>query len=368
MKRSIYLLLALVAVFCCGSSLSAQGWLRTLSAIPDYLMDVYEESPYQSEICSYTGKLDDAPIVYVNKSIESSPLNKPMTYVFSNMWEFLGYDKIRLSAFVSGLKLSETALVAGDFEYARYNVNEYTRPKELVGPAMHDFDLVVLRRKNDFVGYWCEPAVGSINYGWPDIRILDDGTVMTANAHAVRYFTKKEGRIVCECYLDCNNYHYIGSKNVLGGELPTVTILSDNLIRKTYKKGKVELCKVRLSEEDIAKNKEKWAAVYEKEGRTTKSVVADHILWWNGVGKTKYESEPYPHSMWCFREGGQEPSPQSVESINSLRPYGKASAFQSHKKAVPEKAAQKPADTQETHGFLARLIAGIKGFWAGLFA
>ncbi|MBR4748837.1 MAG: hypothetical protein IK083_04610 [Abditibacteriota bacterium] len=385
MKRSIYLLLALAAagVICCGSFPSAWGdsvpimQTMTFSSIPYYLLDVYEESPYQSEIRSYTSKLDDAPIVYVNKSIESSPVNKPMTYMFRNTWEFLGYDKRRLSAFVSGLKLSETALVAGDFEFARYNVNEYTIPKELVGPAMLDYDLVVLRRDKDFVGYWCEPAVGSINYGKPDIRILDDGTVMTANAHAVRYFTKKEGRIVCECYFECNSYNHIGSKNVPIGGAPSVTILSDNLIRKTYNKGKVELCKVRLSEDDIAKNKEKWAAVYKQEDRDKKPVGADHVLWWNGVGKkrvaTFYESEPYLHSMWCFREGGEEPSPQAVESINSLKPYGKLSALVSstRQKAVPEKASQTPAvpaGRQSLTGLLARMFNKAKDFWTRMFA
>ena len=115
-----------------------------------------------------------------------------------------------------------------------------------------------------------------------DVKKIADNTYMVVyqKIEYVKYIHTDNSKIVSETYwlVDAG----FPSGGSMSGMIPVYPIsgkiLTDNIIRFEWKDGKIEHWKVRLTKEDIEKNKEYGL----KQG--FKNTEDNVLLWWNGVG------------------------------------------------------------------------------------
>ncbi len=316
-KRAVYVIL-IVLLFYAGGVIFRNMYEVAapvpLIRVPSFLKGIYEQDLYTTDIRTYGKCMTLAPYVYVSKSLRSWPEGRQM-YLCWSEYPFLEYGEKRFERFLKTLKPHEAGDCRINYQYARYRITQFEPVKS---PRYKDYDMVVVRDKGRVIGRWTEPAVGNWNFGKPDIRRLPDGRYMVANGHAVRYISEKRGKRVVECYFDpgapdVGSFH-VGPLAGSGGR-PEVTILTDNVIRLAYKNGDVEHRKVRLSREDVDKNTEKLNPVFAEHNRKSSGIAGNkHLLWRNYKPKPLYEGQ-FSGEMWCFREGGEEPSAEAYSDM-----------------------------------------------------
>ncbi|MBR4749894.1 MAG: hypothetical protein IK083_10050 [Abditibacteriota bacterium] len=171
---------------------------------------------------------------------------------------------------------------------------------------------------------------------------------------------------------------YAGNRTIVepGARSPEYKILSDNVVCQSYSDGSVEHWKISLSDEDIEKNREKWREEYTREnGKFAKYDAGNkHLLWWNGVGKRRsIMDDTHIQAMWCYHEGGEEPSAESYASMIFAKTMGEPARVSRSRSAAGPSAQRAEATSSEEMGnaapsLFARLIAKVKDFFAGLFA
>ena len=148
-----------------------------------------------------------------------------------------------------------------------------------------------------------------------------------------------------------------------------VRILTDNIIRLQYPNGLVEHWKVRLSEEDIEKNMDKYEKTFKKRERW---VGGDKCLLWSNGKKGGFKIQ----KMWCYNESDQEPTYDNtgladitadISDVQSSVSVSAADKRPNEKAAAPKVQNEKP-EARAATGWLAGLMARVKSWFAGLFA
>ncbi|MBP5274893.1 MAG: hypothetical protein ILO36_08170, partial [Abditibacteriota bacterium] len=189
-----------------------------------------------------------------------------------------------------------------------------------------------------------------------DIAITADGRYMIVTDELVFYATADDKRILSELYGGNRIYFFNIARPA------DVRILTDNVVRVSYKSGLVEHWKVRLSEEDLEKNIEKY--------KTEEKHLADKcLLWSNGKGKP-YKSQ----AMWCYYESDSEPVYDNTNladitaDLSDLQNSVLASAAKQTNENVAAVASGNGLSEEAATGRSAGLVARIKTFFARLFS
>ncbi len=357
--KNVTIVILLMLIFCCVGEAQAEFSLDPnkntlvrepipMKAVPDYLMSVVydEEGVYKPEVVSYSKDIDKAGMITVVKHLYDHPVwSRDRCFLYYS-GTFLSDNDENLDKMCKQVPLVSRTVKYDRFEFLKYNadkyinyINKYTGSK---------FSVVKDRGK---VIWYFEGEVPE------DIAITNDGRYMIATACSV-YFVKPAGeRIVAEMYGGNRIY-------MIGTVWPdNVRILTDNIIRVSYSSGLVEHWQVRLSEEDVEKNLKKY--------ETAEKHLADKcLLWSNGKGKP-YKSQ----AMWCYDESDQEPvydNTNLADITADLSDLHKSVSVSVPKKQTNEKAAAAASGNgmsdEAATGLFARLVAKVKGFFAGLFS
>ncbi len=367
-----------------------------LDHLPSYLNDVYENDFYHSKISVHTRDIDKARIVFVNKAL-FYPKTKTLSYTFRGD-TLLGAIGERLDNAVRELPVVKECDLGKDFHYTRYDAEKYAK-------KVYDASfLAVIRYKGRIIWYWNEEDL-------PDARLLEDGRFLVVTADSAFYITETKERLIAEVYSG-NRQIWRGTANTgfFGVQHPEVKILTDNVVRQAYPdSGCVEHWKIRLSEEDAEKNRDKYLFFvrkqlmdpdgseeyddakwreYVKKRKNKKNadpeLRADHLavdrtmLWVNGIGlkgTINHVTVPFFESpqialkeqlMWCWHEGGDEPSAESYSEMSYEKTVGIRNGDVSSGSALATGKEGRAAETKD--GFFASLFGRIKTFFAGLFA
>ncbi|MBR4748719.1 MAG: hypothetical protein IK083_03985 [Abditibacteriota bacterium] len=328
-----------------------------MNALPDYLLNVYEDDFYHSVITVHTKDIDKARLILVTKKI-NYPKAEKLTYTYRPD-TLLGVIGDKIDSVVKELTAVKECDLDNDFHYTRYDAEKYARE------VYDDSFLAVITYKGRIIWYWNEENI-------PDAKLLPDGRFMIVTSDSAFYITEMKDRLVAEVYSG-TRIIWRGSKHTgySGIQHPKVEILTDNVLRQSYSDPDgicVEHWKIRLTEEDVTKNID---AFYEDEHdkygvRTPLGSGIRALLWCNdgkleGTPTRNWLKTKTRQNMWCYHEGGKEPAADSYDGISmekTLMVSGKAPS------RLP--GASNPVSDRRTS--LARLIAKVKDFFAGLLA
>ncbi len=357
--KNFKVFLLFVLVFCCvgaaNAALSPDLFKRTLrierihmDVIPEYIMPVLGDPGdiYMPEINSYSKDIDKAKMIVVIKKLYGrSVLDSDRSFVYYG-GTFLGNNDENIDKMCTLVPLRNKSVKYDRFEFLEYNAGNYIN--YIGGSDGSVFSVVKDRGK--IIWYFEGEKPG-------DIAITNDGRYMIATAWSVFYVDPTGKRIISEMYS--------GNRIYMEGVLTpnNVRILTDNVIRVSYSSGLVEHWKVRLSEEDLEKNKEKY--------KVDEKHLADKcLLWSNGKGKP-YKSQ----AMWCYYESDQEPvydNTNLADITADLSDLHKSVSVSVPKKQMNEKAAAAASGNgmsdEAATGLFARLVAKVKGFFAAFFS
>ncbi len=321
-----------------------------LSELPAFLQTIYENDRfYKSKILSYNKDIQKSFLIEVEKTPYKKGLSLRYEYCGDSL---LSLIEQRLDAVCKKLPVVKRGVLHERYECCMYDASEYA-DKVLNNPY-----LTVVKDHGRII--WC---VNAESIG--DVAQLYDGRYFVVTEQSAYYVTVTDDRIIGEVYFG-NRRVAASNQYVDRSRLPvSVTILTDNVIRQEYEDGSIEHWKIRLSEEDVDKNTEKRREVYENEGRSVPIEAGDKcLLWWNGKGKGSLTRNN--QKMWCYHEGGPEPTADSYSEMSLAKTVSdRGAAVKSAAAATdhPEKGK-----TSAATGWFGSLVARIKGFFAGLFS
>ncbi len=324
--------------------------------VPDYLASVYydPDDTYLPRVICFCGDIRKARHIIVEKCLYDKPVWEKMTgdkRYQSYSGTFLSDNKENIDKMCKMVPLIKQTV-----KYDRFEILQYDAAKYITNIKKHPYStsFSVVRDKGKIIWY----MIGEVP---EDIAVTKDGRYMIATMYSVFYTDASGKRIVSEMY--SGNRHYWP-----GEETPDdVRILTGNVIRIHYPCGRIEHWKVRLSDEDIEKNMEKYEKVY---GSKEKHSGGDNCqLWSNGI-----YSMLKTNVMWCYYESGEEPVYKDAgladvsADVSVLRNAAKASAYK--KPAVKRNASADGGNTAAgaAKGFFASLFGRIKTFFAAVFA
>ncbi|MBP5274766.1 MAG: hypothetical protein ILO36_07510 [Abditibacteriota bacterium] len=251
--------------------------------------------------------------------------------------------------------------INGDYTYTVYDGEEYTKDLHVISV------IGVLRHSNRIIWYGTQDGekltLSQRTLPLVDVKELADGRYLIVTDDAEYYVEDQGERLVAEVYA--------GNRTIATVKLhtPVYKILSDNVVRQSYDDGSVEHWQISLSDEDIEKNREKWREYYTRENGDFAKYDAGnkHLLWWNGIGKRRsVTDETHIQAMWRYHEGGPEPAAESYSEMSLAKTVSGRGALA--KGVSAPNAGQQKGETSASTGWLAGLVAKVKGFFAGLFA
>ncbi len=357
--RSIIIAFLIVCVCSCAAyaaftSNPKEGTLRLekipLPAVPDYLLSAAGD-PYDlyiPDVICYNKNIDSAKQIILNKRLCGKSIwDKDRTFWFYG-GTFLSDNNENIEKMRKMVPLVKRTVLYDRFEVLEYDANDKINYINQPSPYLV---LSVVKDHGKTIWYF-------EGHPFRDIAITADGIYMIATDELVFYTTCDGKRIVSELY-GGNRIYFLGAKRPAG-----IRILTDNVIRAEYDNGCIEHWKVRLSEEDVEKNMEKFK-IDEKEKH-----LADRCLLWSN-GKT---SKSISQAMWCYYESEEEPAYKET-NLADVRTADvsafKRAASSSAAGNLPAKAASADAANsagEAKTGFFASLFGRIKTFFAGLFA
>ncbi|MBQ9358314.1 MAG: hypothetical protein IJT95_02085 [Abditibacteriota bacterium] len=318
--------------------------------VPGYLQSAYYDTDgiYEPEVLFYNSSIENARhIIVCKRTYDKGVYN----HVFGDKHFFsyggFIYDNNEdLGKICSKVPLLKRTVKYDRFEFLEYNAEKYIDYIKK-DPYSTAFSVV---KDRGMVIWYNEGEVPE------DIAITNDGRYMIATMYSVFYSYPAAGKIISEMYSGNRHYwsYYPGPKSV--------RILTDNIIRLEFASGLIEHWQVRLSEEDIQKNMEK----YNKEEKWR----ADKCLLWSNGKKRANKSQ----AMWCYYESDTEPTYKdtNLAAITAEIPVFTrmvSSSASGNESAAADDTSGIGADEEAVKtGWFARLIAGIKTFFAGLFS
>ena len=259
------------------------------------------------------------------------------------------------------LPVVTTQTINGEFNYTVYDGEKYAK-------ELHVVSLFgVLRHNNRIIWYGSQGGEKTIlserTLPLVDIKQLDDGRYLIVTDDAEYYVEDQGERLVAEVYA--------GKRTIAKPkkDYPVYRILTDNVVRQSYDDGSVEHWKIVLSDEDIEKNREKWREQHtRKNGDFEKLSAGDkHLLWWNGVGKRRsVMDDTHIQAMWCYQEGGQEPTAESYSKMSLAKTGSDSGTFVTNVAAPKDQLLKREAGAST--GRLAGLVARVKSWFSGLFS
>ncbi|MBQ9359199.1 MAG: hypothetical protein IJT95_06615 [Abditibacteriota bacterium] len=287
-----------------------------LDTTPDYLLPVIGETEdiYRPEINTYSRDISKAKLIYVAKRLSGiSAYDQDRSFLYYG-GSFLSDNNEDIDKMCKTIPLVKRVVKYDRFEVLEYDANDKINYID-VPPSF--LVLSVVKDRGKTIWYF-------EGHPFRDIAITADGRYMIVTDELVFYATADDKRIVSELYGGNRIY-------LLGIPRPAdIRILTDNIIRVSYKSGLVEHWKVRLSEEDIEKNMEKY--------KTDEKHLADKcLLWSNGKGKP-YKSQ----AMWCYDESDQEPvydNTNLADITADISDLQKSASVSAPEKGPNEKAA-----------------------------
>ncbi len=249
--------------------------------VPDYLKPSYYDPDgiYLPEVACYDKFISNAKLITVIKRLWDEPLWGDKQVFFFYKGTFLSDNNENAEEMCKKLPLVRKTVKYDRFEFLVYDAREKIN---YISAAPSEIVFSVIKDRGKTVWFFEGKAPR-------DIAITKDGKYMIATAEAVFYAVPAGKKIINEMYADARKYQE-------DSELPDdIKILTDNVIRVSYRNGLVEHWKVRLTGEDIEKN---LKALNKK-----KKYDADrYMLWSNGK-----EGAHLNHKMWCYYESEEEP-------------------------------------------------------------
>ncbi len=332
-----------------------------ISDIPGYIKGIYKtgDSLYTSDIYSYNKDINKSRLVEVN---QNTALNDQGVLYYRYMGlSFISEIDENIDTVIKNLPVIQKAVLHDRFECVLYDAARY-------GAKYYQSSLLTVVKDNGkIVWYGRGSELG-------DVAITSDGRYMVACTDRTDYVTVTKDRIIAENYAGDRRF---GSQMVL--KPVSCKILSDNVVRLEYRNGCVEHWRVRLSDEDIEKNVQKWEEYYKKRG--SKNILrlagSKHLVWCNDSGKGKGYVYKGGEEAWDYHTGGPEPVYEDAIDMSKMKdarvsdilpemPYASLDAGKTDKPAV---AVRRPAgEPQAKTGWFARLLAAVKGFFARLSA
>ncbi|MBQ9359277.1 MAG: hypothetical protein IJT95_07015 [Abditibacteriota bacterium] len=275
--------------------------LVPMASVPVYLRGIYKdgEGLYSSIIYSYNESIDDSHMVMVYQDHFGG--KKPSTY------DYLGDSFISLidndiENAIKRLPVVQRAILHDRFECILYDAAEY-------GADYYFSNLLTVVKDNGKVIWYDRGS----ELG--DVAITSDGRYMIACVDCTYYVTVTKDRIISELY---------AGERRLDGQMKweympvSCRILTDNIVRLEYKDGCIEHWRVRLSDEDIRKNREKWEKVLIDRGiKNTISAGSKHLVWCNGEGKG-YVYKVNEES-WDYSESKTEPVYKEIIDMSKMK-------------------------------------------------
>ncbi len=363
MKTSVFTVLAiLVFASCCANASFAAFTLDPkeskceikkvpMPKVPDYLMPLYydPEDIYIPEVICYNKKIDDAKHIIVSKRLYDRPLwgDDPLYFFYDGT--FLGTFGENIAKMCNSVPLIKSEEKYGRYEFLTYRADDHIN---YINKGSDGTAFSVIKDKGNIIWYF-EGEVPA------DIAITKDGRYMIATAWSVFYVYPDGDRLLSEMYSGNRVYSMIMDKPA------DVRILTDNIIRLQYPNGLVEHWKVRLSEEDVEKNLEKY--------KTDERHLADKCLLWSNGKKGGFKIQ----KMWCYNESDQEPTYDNtgladitadISDVQSSVSAPAADKRPNEKAAAAPKVQNEKPEARAATGWLAGLIARVKSWFAGLFA
>ncbi len=316
---------------------------------------------YRVIIYGYSEDISNARTIRVKKIFSTDDKRLEKQYYIYRGDTVLAQIEKDLEKACKELPVVTTQTINGEFNYTVYDGEKYAK-------ELHVVSLFgVLRHNNRIIWYGSQGGEKTIlserTLPLVDIKQLDDGRYLIVTDDAEYYVEDQGERLVAEVYA--------GKRTIVKPkkDYPVYRILTDNVVRQSYDDGSVEHWKIVLSDEDIEKNREKWREQHtRKNGDFEKLSAGDkHLLWWNGVGKRRsVMDDTHIQAMWCYQEGGPEPTAESYSEI-SLAKTGSGRGAED-KNFVAKAAQSEKAETSAATGWFGSLVARVKGFFAGLFS
>ncbi|MBR4748456.1 MAG: hypothetical protein IK083_02645 [Abditibacteriota bacterium] len=359
--KNLLTFLTIALVFCCVSAAYAaytmdpdkrtmRRELISLPVIPDYLLTAIGDPGdlYIPEIKARNRDISKAKLITVYKGLVGKSLwDENRTFLFYS-GTFLSDNNEDIEKICNMIPLVKRTILYDRFEVMEYDADKYINwINKDTGSA---FSIV---KDNGKIIWYYEGEVPL------DVAITKNGRYMISTEYSDFFVNLMDDKIICEMYSGNRDYF---------GNIPrpaNVRILTDNVIRVSYKSGLVEHWKVRLSEEDLEKNMEKY--------KTDEKHLADKcLLWSNGKGKP-YKSQ----AMWCYNESDQEPVYDNTNladitaDISDVQSSVSAPAPDkrpNEKAAAAPKVQNEKPEARAATGWLAGLVARVKSWFAGLFA
>ena len=329
--------------------------LIPMASVPVYLRGIYKdgESLYSSIIYSYNKSIDDSRMVTVYQDHFGG--KKPSTYDYLGD-SFISLIDNHIENAIKRLPVVQRAVLHDRFECILYDAAEYG------ADYYYSCLLTVVKDNGKVIWYDSGSKLG-------DVAITSDGRYMIACLDNTNYVTVTKDRIISELYAGERRF---GGQNI-GRDMPvSCRILTDNIVRLEYKDGCIEHWRVRLSDEDVQKNREKWATYYEKYGiKDGRIGGSKHLIWCNGVGKG-YVFKGSEES-WEYSENGEEPVYEGMKDMSKMKYARVSHSLPSAKSAADPSVKMSESTVNEVSaaaapGLFARLIAKVEDFFAGLFA
>ena len=366
MKKTILLLCVLASLFVCSAAYAEKDFdlyiknkvymkklCFPLFPFPAYLQNACDtgSEEYGVMISGFSKNVYNARMVQVRKLFgENVKRLGKLYYTFEGDIVLSRIEK-DLEKVCKELPVITEQTINGEYTYTVYDGEKYA--KDLYTISLFG----VLRKNGRIIWYGTQSGDSQIlrlrKLPLLDEKELSDGRYLVVTDDAEYYVEDQGERLVAETY--------VGNRTLANPKIdsPEYKILSDNVVRQSYSDGSVEHWKISLSDEDVEKNREKWRETYTlSDGHFAKYDAGDkHLLWWNGVGKCLGINNR--QAMWCYHEGGEEPSAESYLEISLAKVSG-----------VKDNNTQTANAKDETakSGCFSGLVAKVKGFFAGLFA
>ncbi|MBR4748718.1 MAG: hypothetical protein IK083_03980 [Abditibacteriota bacterium] len=331
------------------------------TGIPDYLMGLYRNDEYyRSQIYSYNMDIDRSRLVEVSQTYETKD-DGLLYYRYKGSNYICEIDK-EIEKVVRKLPVIQKAVLHGRFECILYDASRYGA--RYYQPCF----LTVVKDNGRIIWYDSSSELG-------DVAITDDGRYMISTVEGEFYVTVTGDRIIAESYTPFSR-GYMNSLQVGKWHLMPVScrILTDNIVRLEYEDGYIQHWRVRLSDEDMEKNTVKRNKIYESKGQEPpKSNAAQmHTIWSNGKGNEDGFARSYKGlrimKAWDYHESEVEPVYEDMIDMSKMKDAEVSDVIPVALVADPVVASSGDKTGKGDPGLLARLIARVKGFFAGLLA
>ncbi len=266
-----------------------------------------------------------------------------------------------------------------------------------------DWYLLVLRYKGSIIWYKEILARGNKKFSErkkyevdrPDVMTLPDGRFLIVDSESARYSQLTDGRVIQKSagarrlnwIKETENSRWSASPPVTAG-YPTVTILTDNIVRHAYPDGCIEHWMLRPSKLDVTRNKNRIQQPPDYQDFILNEIWRGEgsLLWWNGKysQKTAFCARDMSkrHRMWCFSQGPIEPKydkdyelkpaktadivPEKYMNMANDVPTTAYAPVFCPGYAAPEAKAKPEVKPEAKPGLFAVVMASIKAFFARL--